>query len=84
MNTADLPIEPTREAPTEHALGDEPAVTGDGLHLTVHRLGRRSITGAVDLPGEFDLPPEEPVTVLGPVPWELQEDPAEDDLAEEA
>ncbi|MDQ1530047.1 MAG: hypothetical protein QOE37_152, partial [Microbacteriaceae bacterium] len=22
--------------------------------------------------------------VLGPVPWELQEDPAEDDLAEEA
>jgi hypothetical protein len=38
----------------------------------------------VDLPGEFDLPPEEPVTVLGPVPGELQEDPAEDGLAAEA
>lgn len=54
-------------------IGDEPAVTGDGAHSTVHRLGRRSITGGFDLPGEFDLPPEEPVKVVGPVPWELEE-----------
>jgi hypothetical protein len=78
MSIADLPIEPTREAPTEHALGDEPAVTGDGLHSTVHRLGRRSITGALDLPGEFDLPPEEPVVLVGEVPWELRDADAEE------
>jgi hypothetical protein len=54
-------------------IGDEPAVTGDGHHLTVHRLGRMSFTGGFDLPGEFDLPPEEPVVLVGDVPWELAE-----------
>jgi hypothetical protein len=54
-------------------IGEEPAVTGDGHHLTVHRLGRTSTTGGFDLPGEFDLPPEEPVQLVGEVPWELAE-----------
>ena len=56
-----------------HHLGDEPAVTGDGAHTTVHRLGRVSITGGFDLPGEFDLPPEQQVRLVGEVPWELRD-----------
>ena len=56
-----------------HHLGDEPAVTGDHRHSTVHRLGRVSMTGGFDLPGEFDLPPEEPVVLVGEVPWELRD-----------
>ncbi|MDQ1600634.1 MAG: hypothetical protein QOD68_2108, partial [Actinomycetota bacterium] len=35
--------------------------------------GRLSTTGSFDLPGEFDLPPEEPVVLVGDVPWELAE-----------
>ena len=64
--------------PTTHPLGDEPAVTGDGLHLTVHRVGRSSVTGGLDTPGEFDLPPEEPVLLVGEVPWELRDADAEE------
>ena len=56
----------------EHHLGDEPAQTGDGRETTVH-LGRTSVTGGFDLPGEFDLPPEEPVVLVGEVPWELRD-----------
>lgn len=63
-----------RTAP--HHLGDEPALTGDRRHSTVHRLGRVSTTGGFDLPGEFDLPPEEPVVLVGDIPWELR-DPEE-------
>lgn len=58
---------------TGHHLGDEPAETGDGRATTVH-LGRVSTAGGFDLPGEFDLPPEEPVVLVGEVPWELRED----------
>lgn len=60
--------------PASHHLGDEPALTGDHRHSTVHRLGRVSTTGGFDLPGEFDLPPEEPVVLIGDVPWELRDD----------
>lgn len=56
-----------------HHLGDEPALTGDHRHSTVHRLGRVSTTGGFDLPGEFDLPPEEPVVLIGDIPWELRD-----------
>ncbi|WP_375400507.1 hypothetical protein [uncultured Amnibacterium sp.] len=56
-----------------HHLGDEPALTGDHRHSTVHRLGRVSTTGGFDLPGEFDLPPEEPVVLIGRIPWELRD-----------
>jgi len=66
-------IEPHPTGLLETPIGDEPAVTGDGHHLTVHRLGRMSFTGGFDLPGEFDLPPEEPVRLIGDVPWELAE-----------
>lgn len=59
--------------PAAHHLGDEPALTGDHRHSTVHRLGRVSTTGGFDLPGEFDLPPEEPVVLIGDVPWELRD-----------
>ena len=55
-----------------HHLGDVPAVTGDGRTTTAH-LGRISVTGGLDLPGEFDLPPEEPVVLIGDVPWELRD-----------
>jgi hypothetical protein len=80
MSSADHPHSPDAEPAEPIApIGDEPAVTGDGAHSTVHRLGRRSITGGFDLPGEFDLPPEEPVTVVGPVPWELREAVEADD-----
>lgn len=59
--------------PAAHHLGDEPALTGDHRHSTVHRLGRVSTTGGFDLPGEFDLPPEQPVVLVGDVPWELRD-----------
>ena len=59
--------------PDAHPLGDEPALTGDHRHSTVHRLGRTSTTGGFDLPGEFDLPPEEPIRLVGRIPWELRD-----------
>ena len=64
---------PTDHLLTDHHLGDVPAQTGDGRDTTAH-LGRVSVTGGFDLPGEFDLPPEEPVRLVGDVPWELRED----------
>ena len=62
------------EAPLliEHHLGDVPTVAVDGRETVVH-LGRSSITGGFDVPGEFDLPPEEPVQLVGEIPWELRE-----------
>ena len=69
----DVSHEPLPTGLLDLPIGEEPAVTGDGHHLTVHRLGRLSTTGGFDLPGEFDLPPEEPVVLVGDVPWELAE-----------
>lgn len=55
----------------DHHLGDVPTVAGDGRDTLMH-LGRVSITGGFDEPGEFDIPPEEPVVLVGEVPWELR------------
>jgi hypothetical protein len=55
---------------SEHHLGDVPTVAPDGRETLMH-LGRVSITGGFDEPGEFDLPPEEPVVLVGEIPWEL-------------
>ena len=55
----------------EHHLGDVPVVAADGRETVMH-LGRTSTTGGFDTPGEFDLPPEEPVVLVGDIPWELQ------------
>lgn len=56
----------------EHHLGDVPTVAVDGRETGMH-LGRTSTTGGFDVPGEFDLPPEEPVVLVGEVPWELRD-----------
>lgn len=56
-----------------HHLGDVPVRTGDGRDTTVH-LGRRSGIGDFRSPGEFDVPPIEPVRLVGEIPWELQDD----------
>ncbi len=56
-----------------HHLGDDPVVTDDGRVTTTH-LGRASVTGGFDVPGEFDLPPAVPVTLVGEIPWELRDD----------
>jgi hypothetical protein len=56
---------------SEHHLGDVPVVAADGRETLLH-AGRTSTTGVFDLPGEFDLPPEEPVVLLGEIPWELR------------
>ena len=56
-----------------HHLGEVPVRTGDGRNTTVH-LGRRSGLGDFQSPGEFDVPPAEPVRLVGDIPWELQED----------
>jgi pimeloyl-ACP methyl ester carboxylesterase len=56
-----------------HHLGDVPVRTGDGRDTTVH-LGRRSGIGDFQSPGEFDVPPVEPVRLVGDIPWELRED----------
>jgi hypothetical protein len=37
-------------------------------------LGRRSEIGDFQSPGEFDVPPVEPVHLVGDIPWELRED----------
>ena len=55
----------------EHHLGDVPTVAADGRETVIH-VGRTSTTGGFDVPGEFDLPPEEPVVLVGDIPWELQ------------
>ncbi|WP_375388789.1 hypothetical protein [uncultured Amnibacterium sp.] len=56
-----------------HRLGDAPVHTPDGRDTTAH-LGRASVIGdAAFQPGEFDLPPAEPVVLVGDVPWELRD-----------
>jgi len=56
-----------------HHLGDVPVVATDGRETVVH-LGRTSAVGDFDVAGEFDLPPAEPVRLVGEIPWELRED----------
>ena len=56
-----------RKKPVYHAIN------GYGRETVMH-LGRTSTTGGFDVPGEFDLPPEEPVVLVGEIPWELQGD----------
>jgi hypothetical protein len=53
-----------------HHLGDVPTVAADGRETVLH-LGRTSAVGEFAQPGEFDLPPEEPVVLIGEIPWEL-------------
>jgi hypothetical protein len=56
----------------EHHLGDVPVHTPDGRDTTLH-VGRISVIGDAAMPpGEFDVPPAEPVVLLGEVPWELR------------
>jgi hypothetical protein len=55
----------------DHHLGDVPTVAVDGRETLIH-LGRTSTLGDFTQPGEFDLPPEEPVVLIGEVPWELR------------
>lgn len=55
-----------------HHLGDVPTVSVDGRETTAH-LGRVSTIGGFDVPGEFDLPPREPVLLIGEIPWELRD-----------
>ena len=55
----------------DHHLGDVPIVATDGRETLVH-VGRTSTTGVFDVAGEFDLPPEEPVVLVGEIPWELR------------
>ena len=55
-----------------HHLGDQPVVAVDGRETLVH-LGRISAVGDLDRPGEFDLPPAEPVVLVGEIPWELRD-----------
>jgi hypothetical protein len=62
----------TTDLLTEHHLGDVPVVAADGRATTVH-LGRVSASGGFDEPGEFDVPPIEPVVLIGEIPWELRE-----------
>ncbi|MBW4042904.1 MAG: hypothetical protein HIU86_12400 [Acidobacteria bacterium] len=56
----------------DHHLGDLPVVAVDGRETLVH-LGRVSAVGIFDQPGEFDLPPAEPVVLVGEIPWELRD-----------
>jgi hypothetical protein len=56
----------------EHHLGDLPIVAVDGRETLVH-LGRVSAVGDLDRAGEFDLPPAEPVVLVGEIPWELRD-----------
>ena len=64
-------------APAHH-LGDEP-VDGVAEGLVLHRLGHHDFAGVPDgSPGEFDYPPAEDAQLVGPIPWELQD---EDDPA---
>lgn len=60
----------------EHRLGDAPVHTPDGRDTTLH-LGRASVLGDPGFPpGEFDVPPAEPVVLIGEVPWELRDEEA--------
>ena len=63
---------PTTAPLLEHHLGDLPVVAVDGRETLVH-LGRVSAVGIFDQPGEFDLPPAEPVVLVGEIPWELRD-----------
>jgi hypothetical protein len=56
----------------DHHLGDLPVIAVDGRETFVH-LGRMSAVGEFDQPGEFDLPPVEPVVLVGEIPWELRD-----------
>lgn len=56
----------------EHHLGDLPVVAVDGRETLVN-IGRLNAVGDFDQPGEFDLPPAEPVVLVGDIPWELRD-----------
>ncbi|MGN6444463.1 hypothetical protein [Amnibacterium sp.] len=61
------------EPTTEHHLGDVPITTVDGRQTAVH-IGHLSAVGDIFNAGEFDLPPAEPVVLVGEIPWELRDD----------
>ena len=46
---------------------------GGPLSSSLRNAGQIDVYGAVRRPGPFDAPPAEPVHLVGPVPWELQE-----------
>lgn len=70
--TGPMQRDTTTEPLLEHHLGDLPVVAVDGRETLVH-LGRVSAVGDLVQPGEFDLPPVEPVVLVGDIPWELRE-----------
>ena len=46
---------------------------GSALSSSIRNAGQIDIYGTVRRPGPFDLPPEHPVELADPVPWELQD-----------
>lgn len=46
---------------------------GTALSSSLRNAGQLDVYGAIRRPGPFDLPPEEPVQLADPVPWELQD-----------
>jgi hypothetical protein len=61
-------------APDESTDLPPVGIGGDG-RVVQRKVGRfASWGGWVDDPGEFDIPPSEPVELIGDVPWELRDD----------
>jgi hypothetical protein len=47
--------------------------SGGTLSSSLRNASQLDVYGVIKRPGPFDTPPAEPVRILGPVPWELQE-----------
>ncbi|GAA2750782.1 hypothetical protein [Amnibacterium kyonggiense] len=46
---------------------------GSAVSSSLRNAAQIDVYGVVRRPGPFDLPPEEPVELADPVPWELQD-----------
>jgi hypothetical protein len=57
----------TTDAPAEDA--DQPETTESVLP----KANQMGFFGRVQRPGGFDTPPEEPIELEGPLPWELRD-----------
>ncbi|TAJ47875.1 MAG: hypothetical protein EPO52_06660 [Herbiconiux sp.] len=58
---------------------DETAVEAEAAESVLPKSNQMGFFGRVQRPGGFDTPPDEPVELEGPLPWELggDEDPGD-------
>ena len=47
--------------------------SGGTLSSSLRNASQLDAYGMIRRPGPFDAPPAEPVRIVGPVPWELQD-----------